>query len=91
MHLSLSPGNPGIAANSGILARNLFERALCKVTVKTMTSYSLPAGCVGAGYLHTRAFLEVGGGSLQELTSLLTMAALVRTSGALGEVFSQLF
>ena len=61
------------------------------MTVKTMASYSLPAGCIGAGYLHTQAFLEVGGGSLQELTSLLTMAALVQTSGVLGEVFSQFF
>ena len=88
MLLPLSPGHPGIAANAGILARNLFEWALCKMIGKTTTGYSLPAGCVRAGNLHARAFLEVGGGSLQVLTSLLAMAALVRTSGALGGVFS---
>ena len=91
MLVPLSPGHPGIAANAGILARNLFERALCKMTGKTVTGYSLPAGCVGAGNLHTRAFLEVGGGPLQVLTSLLAMAALVRTSGALVGVFSHFF
>ena len=60
---------------------------------KLGSNYFLPTVIVGAGNLHTRAFLEVhvGGGSLQVLTSLLAMAALVWTSGALGTVFSQFF
>ena len=88
MLLSLSSRNPGIAANASILARNLLERALSPMTGKIMTSYSLPAAAIRAGYPHAWAFLEVGGGSLQVLSSLLAVAALVLTSGALGVVFS---
>ena len=88
MLLSLSSRNPGIAANASILAWNLLERALTLMTCKIMTSYSLPAAAIRAGYPHAWAFLKVSGGSLQVLTSLLAVVALVLTSEALGIVFS---
>ncbi|MCG8625811.1 MAG: hypothetical protein MJE68_27920 [Proteobacteria bacterium] len=58
---------------------------------KLGSNHFLSIVIVGASHLHTRAFLEVGGGPLQVLTSLLAMATLVLTSGALGTVFSQFF
>ena len=91
MLLPVSSRNPGITANASILARNLLERALCTMTGKITTSYSLSAAAIRAGNPHAWALFEVSGGSLQVLTSLLAMAALVLTSGTLGVVFSQFF
>jgi hypothetical protein len=89
MFLPLSPRNPGVAANTSILAGNFLEGALCTMTGKTMTSYSLPAGSIRAGNLHARTFLEVGGSSFQVFTSLPAVAALILAPGALCGVLSQ--
>ena len=58
---------------------------------KLGSNYFLSTVTVGTSHLHTWAFLEMGGGSLPVLTSLLAMAAFVLASRALGIVFLQFF